>query len=296
MSTITTEDLIKFYDYHNECVNQKIAIEVIEDFGRNVLGKSIKWEIVEEDLAEESLEIKTVLNIINTWGYDKDYSRKVFSLLARYGYRMNREIIDAMGSLGTLENPNQNKEVIKDFLLTPLIDDISFNGKNTFTIISEKLGNLTFRLANKYFQNNPKIVDYIKKEGLETYCHKHTELLAETLPEFYSITSLCDYYFKGSFYHSYSYNKQENVAIDLCCNAVLNIDDLNHFYGAKEIMRIPNKELDLFYQEMLKNTKQPEKRYKILKMALYEQLKQLTEEQRLILQKKRVNKNEEENL
>ncbi|MCI9279919.1 MAG: hypothetical protein HFJ02_03870 [Bacilli bacterium] len=51
-------------------------------------------------------------------------------------------------------------------------------------------------------------------------------------------------------------------------------------------MRIPNKELDLFYQEMLKNTKQPEKRYKIIKMALYEQLKQLTvEEQRLILEK-----------
>lgn len=191
-----------------------------------------------------------------------------------------------MKSLSTLENPNQNKEVIKDFLLTPLIDDISFNGKDTFTIISEKLGNLTFRLANKYFQNNPKIVDYIKKEELETYCHKHTEFLAETLPEFYSITSLCDYYFKGSFYHSYSYNKQENVAIDLCCNAVLNIGDLNHFYGAKEIMRIPNKELDLFYQEMLKNTKQPKKRYKIIKMALYEQLKQLTvEEQRLILEK-----------
>ena len=40
------------------------------------------------------------------------------------------------------------------------------------------------------------------------------------------------------------------------------------------------------YQKMLKSTKQPETRYKILKMALYEQLKQLTEEeQRLILEK-----------
>lgn len=286
MSTITTEDLFEFYDYQNECVNQKIAIGVIEDFERYILGEQIEWEKVEEDLAEESLEIVKVLKIINTWGYDKDYSRKVFSLLAKHGYRMNREITDAMGSLGRLENPNQNKEVIKDFLLTPLIDDISFNGKDTFTIISEKLGNLTFRLANKYFQNNPKIVDYIKKKKLDACCHNHTEFLAETLPEFYSITSLCDYYFKGSFYHSYSYNKQENVAIDLCCNAVLNIGDLNHFYGAKEIMRIPNKELDLFYQETLKNTKQPEKRYKIIKMALYEQLKQLTvEEQRLILEK-----------
>ncbi len=62
-------------------------------------------------------------------------------------------------------------------------------------------------------------------------------------------------------------------------------------------MRIPNKEIDEFYLSMLKNTNQPEKRYKMFKIALYEQLKQLTEEeQKLILQKKRVNKNEEENL
>lgn len=91
MNTITTEDLIKFYNYQNECVNQKIAREIIEDFERYILGEQIEWEFKEEDLAEESLEIEKVLNIINTWGYDKDYSRKVFSLLARHGYRMNRE-------------------------------------------------------------------------------------------------------------------------------------------------------------------------------------------------------------
>ncbi len=286
MTSLTTEDLIEFYDFQNELVNQEIAEEVIEDFERNILGETIDWEIEEEDLKTECLESQKVLNIINTWGYDKNYSGKVFNLLARYGYRMNIEIVDAMGSLGRLENPNQNKEVIKVFLLTPIINDISFNGKDTFTIISEKLGNLTFRLAKNYFKNYPKIIDYIEKEPLETYCHQHTCFLSESLREFYSITSLCDDYFRGSYYHSYSYNREENVAIDLCYNAILDLDKFNHFYGAKEIMRIPNKEIDEFYLSMLKNTNQPEKRYKMFKIALYEQLKQLTEEeQKLILEK-----------
>jgi len=183
-----------------------------------------------------------------------------------------------------------NKELIQS-LLSPIINNISFDGKDTFKIYSNDCGNFSFGLAANYFQNNPEILKYMEENQLNNYCHQHTEKLAKIYPQYVSITSLCHNYFVDGFYHSYTYNPDDKKIIDLCKKIVMDKEEYDCLQGAKEISFIPNSEIKKAYRQTLRKTIQPKRRYMIFKIALYNQLKNLTEEEATLIKSyKKINR------
>lgn len=199
------------------------------------------------------------------------YIDLLFELLNKYNYNMKYEIKDAIYALTKLEKLSKNKKVIKKVLTSPIIQDVSFNGKDQFTISSSQYGEFTFEVALRRFKRNKKIAKYIRENKLPHYCHQHAYFMASVFPEFYAITSLCSYYFKSIYYHSYTYDKSNNSIIDLCYNIVMNKEEYYNLFEPKDILLILNKDID---EELVKaemNTNQPKKRFGLLKIALYKQ-------------------------
>lgn len=198
-----------------------------------------------------------------------------FDILRKYNYNMKQEIYDAIKELGLLKTPQKNKDTIKKLLYSPVIDDISFNGKDEFKIFSEKYGSISFKLASEYFKTNLDILFYINQNDLMRYCHAHTYFLSRKLPNNYSITSLLDYYFEGKYYHSYTYDIDTNIIIDLCRNCIINKDQYDNMFSPKVVATTLNNKVDeeiSIINKKLSGTKTESMvNLIILKIALYKQ-------------------------
>ncbi len=285
METITTEDLAAYYHRKSNIDNDSISAIVIKEF-EDFLGDTFNFVTDDSSTHPEfklTEHIGQMLGVIDEFVYKSSYAEPFFAILERHGYRMKHEIKRAMMRLAELENPFCNENLIFTLLESPIIDDISFDGRDCFTIFSEKYGNYSFHLASSYFKGDPTILDYMSKGSMRCRCHDHTEHIANLYSDFQSITSLCSNYFLDYYYHSYSYNPEDSMIIDLCSRLVMDASDYERLYEPREILRINNVDLPQCYIETIKNTQQPEGRRMILMIALYNQLKNLTDEERQLI-------------
>lgn len=212
-----------------------------------------------------------VRSLKENYVYTSNYIEDFFGLLKKYNYNMKDELKDAMFCLGHLRDPNRNQTVIKKFLASPVIDDISFNGKNRFVISSEQYGEFSFEMASNYFKDNKRVTDYMEDNVLPNYCHSHAYFMSEVFKDYYAITSLCRYYFKGDYYHSYTYDNDRNVIFDFCYNSVMDKEAYYEIFQPQDISVILNSEVDNELNLTTLKTNQPVFRMSLLKIALYKQ-------------------------
>ena len=203
--------------------------------------------------------------------YTSKYNKLFFEILAKHNYNMRQEIKDAMFSLGHLENPSKNKDVIKRLLGSPIIQDISFNGKNEFTISSEQYGDLVMELASYYYRKNQRMTDYMKNNPLPNRCHNHAYFMSEVFADFYAITSLCRYYFKDTYHHSYTHDTDRNAIIDLCYNGIVDKEQYYNIFQPQDVSVILNSKVAEELSLTNLKTEQYWDRCNLLKIALYKQ-------------------------
>lgn len=257
-------------DILDEIKKQEISINSMNDICKNII-KEFSLNIDIPFSFEVYSETLFTLREIQQKVYNSNYVDLFFNLLLKYNYNMKYEIIDAMFELGHLHHPNDNKETISKYLKSPAIDDISYDGKGTYTIYSEKYGNFIFTLASYYYINNDIIIDYILKEHLPHRCHEHTYFMSKILGDAFAVTSLCSDMFPGKYYHSYTYDLDDNNIIDLCYNAVINKDLYYRIFSPEEVSITLNRKVNKELQIVDNKTMQPSGICQILKIALYKQ-------------------------
>lgn len=230
-------------------------------------------EKIKEDVSftDESQSYTEKVMYLKDYIYDSQYVKVFFDILKKYGYYMRQEIKDAIHDLGLLKDPNNNSYIIKKYLNSPIIQDISFDGTSKFTIESDRYGRFVFELASYLYRRNKEIKEYIEKEKLPNRCHIHTYFLSKILPDFYAVTSLCAYYFRGGYFHSYTWDKDSDLIIDLCSNAVLSKKPFDSLYKPREISIVLNSEAKEQRRIVLMKSHQPSNRCDLLQIALYKE-------------------------
>lgn len=247
-----------------KAVNEAIFDEVLTE----VMSKIDLAYQFDNNLASATTKVRGIKESL----YQTKYNQVFFEILAKYDYNMRTEIIDTVHYLSNLKNPNQNSEVIKRMLASPVIQDICFDGKSKFTITSEQYGQFIFELASYYFRKNQTVTDHMKKYPLAGGCHDHTYLLSRVLEDYYAVTSMARYFFKGGYYHSYSLNPNEMLVIDLSCNAIVPAKNYYNIFQPQEISAIPNRQVDEQINYVNFASEQPFERADLLKIALYKQV------------------------
>ncbi len=212
-----------------------------------------------------------VINLKQKYIYDSNYVMLFFEILKRNGYFMKQEIKDAIHELGLLENPNENSNIIKKYLNSPIIQDISYDGTSKFTIDSDRYGRFVFEIASFLYRKNKQMKEYIEQNPLPKRCHIHTYFMSQVFPDFYAITSLCEYYFKGRYFHSYTLDSESDKIIDLCSNAVINKDEYYSLFKPRDVSVILNSRVDYEYGIVLEKSNQKVDRCHLLKIALYKE-------------------------
>lgn len=269
---VDCDDLLEFYEIASTKNNESICHDIYDE-----IFKHIKENIT---FTGCNSYIEKVISLKNEFIYTSDYLEIFFDLLTKYKYRPKHEIKDAVYILGELDNPNKNSEVIKRFLHSPYIDDISFDTYDTFTLISEKLGTFSFQLAKSYFHQHEGVLSYMNANRMRNHCHMHTKRLAYLFPEMQTVTSLCQNYFVDRYYHSYTHDLESDRVIDLCANMIMDYKEYCQLYMPEEIMVLPNKMYVNFWAEAMRKSHQDLNRCEVLSMALYRQLLDLSEEEK----------------
>ena len=95
--------------------------------------------------------------------------------------------------------------------------------------------------------------------------------MAHIFPELYSITSQCRYYFKGFYYHSYTYNQTESAIIDLCYNSIIDKNQYYNIFEPQNISVILNSNVDKELDIINSKTNPESNIYHLLKIALYKE-------------------------
>ncbi len=187
---------------------------------------------------------------------------------------MLNDIRCAVRRLGNLENPNVNKETVKILLNSPVIQDISFNELNQYTIVSDTCGKFSFDLAKEYFKNDESVLYYMENMSILRRCHDNTKHLTYLFPKFYAVTSLCKNYFDVDYYHSYTYDKESDKVIDLCSNSIMDKEDYYKLNLPDEVSFILNSDVDREYNLINNYKTTPTSSYDLvplMKVALYKQ-------------------------
>lgn len=205
----------------------------------------------------------------------------LYEILKKYNYNMNIEIRNAIFTLGNLKSTRHNKETIKKVLTSPIIQDVSYKRKGRYEIYSEKFGKINFLLASTYFKKNKELTKYINETILNNECHSHAYYMSKLFKDYYSITSLCKYYFKGKYYHSYTYDKETNLIFDLCCNAVFSKESYDKLLNPIEVSTVLNKDIPSQLDITEYNTNHSSTMKELLKIALFKQYLNLKPEENL---------------
>lgn len=247
--------------YHK--INDEIFKEVLTEFFEKV---DASYELKSDmDYTDKFLVL------LNEYIYHSNYIVPFYEILNKYHYNMKQEIKDAIFELGNLRKTSRNSKLIKKLLNSPVIQDISLKERKKYEIYSEKYGTFSFELASKYFRKNSELKDYISSTVLPQECHSHAYYMSKIFKDYYAITSLCRYYFKGNYYHSYTYDKDSNLIFDLCSNAVFIKDEFDDLFETNEILVVKNKDLEEQLSIADFNSIQPESRRKLLRLALLKQ-------------------------
>lgn len=257
------EKILKQYEFDVHDINNREFKSILNEFTKIVNG--------DFHFVDCPTEGEKVIGLKNQFVYSSSFVNEFFEILRKHNYNMKQEIIDAMFALGQLADPNKNGDIIKRFLASPIIQDISFDGRGTYTIISEQYGEFIYRLASYVYKRNEKISEYIKINRLPNHCHNHAYFLAGVLRECYAITSLCASYFKQTYYHSYTWDKESNQITDLCCNGVMDKDMYYRLYDPQELSVVPNGNVWVELMHEARKTDQPDERWALLRIALYKQ-------------------------
>ena len=247
--------------YHK--INDEIFKEVLTEFFEKV---DASYELKSDmDYTDKFLVL------LNEYIYHSNYIVPFYEILNKYHYNMKQEIKDAIFELGNLRKTSRNSKLIKKLLNSPVIQDISLKERKKYEIYSEKYGTFSFELASKYFRKNSELKDYISSTVLAQERHSHAYYMSKIFKDYYAITSLCRYYFKGNYYHSYTYDKDSNLIFDLCSNAVFIKDEFDDLFETNEILVVKNKDLEEQLSIADFNSIQPESRRKLLRLALLKQ-------------------------
>ena len=261
---MTCDDIFRETEKNSEYENGLIAEKIISEF-LSLIDKNIAFKNRDDN------PITRLINLEKSFVYGSEYIELFFSLLKKYGYNSKQEIIGAIGTLGRLSDPADNGKAIKKLLNSPFIDDISYSN-GIFTITSSQYGVITIDLASHYFRKNREIKNYILNNPLPNRCHNHTLFLRAVMPANTVITSLCSSYFKGGYYHSYTFDEKEGTIIDLCSNAVIPKETYDFIFEPEEISVVLNSNISRELKITNQNTDQPLERFALLKIALYKQL------------------------
>ena len=110
-------------------------------------------------------------------------------------------------------------------------------------------------------------------------CHNNAYFLSKEYPDMYLLTSLAHQKFNHPFYHSYNYDKKTNLVYELCLKYAMDKAIYDLIVEPNEIIMIQNAYLPDILESVESKTSQPEDRCKLLKIALYEQLNNLSSEE-----------------
>ena len=201
-----------------------------------------------------------------------DYMDLFYNAANQYGYNRLDEIKQAVYMLGELPNPNVNKERIMSLLNIPIIQDVSFDSKDTFTIYSSEYPEIRFQLANKFLEGNAEIEEYFESTTLPNLCYQHTTFLADQFHDNLSTVATCEGLFHHPYHHAYSITPDNETVIDLTYNAVFSQDTFNRLERPKKVLYSKNyNELIRDVQEALKNSNLDPDSYYLLQAAIYEE-------------------------
>lgn len=257
------DEILKTYELNSKKNNEDIFSNILEELSKK-LGILIVYK-------NQFLSTRLFFQLKYNYIYDSNYIEWFFNILSEYSYNMKNEIKDVMFSLGHLNDSNKNKEVIVKLLTSPIIQDISYDGKGTYTIYSENYGKFIFTLASHYYKENNIMHEYIKNEKLPHRCHEHAYFLSKLFGDLYAVTSICPAYFNETYYHSYTFDVSENIIIDLCYNAIIDKDLYYQIFNPEEISVILNRKVNEEIKIIKNKTIQPTDRCQLLKIALYKQ-------------------------
>ncbi|MCH5167293.1 MAG: hypothetical protein J1F35_05305 [Erysipelotrichales bacterium] len=269
MDIITYDDLLAYYDEHFKLVDKELFRIVINEF-LDIIGEKINFE--NDDYITLATSIKRY------FFYESEYVELWFDLLKKHNYSMKSEIKDIIDQLTSLPFPNLNKRLIKKLLKSPVVDDISYNGKGGFTIISPQYGEIKLMHTKEVFKDIKQVKKYMK-DNITNCCHDNTYYLSGGFLNMYSITSLANHYFNHPFYHSYTYDKEIDCVIDLSLKCAMEKKTYDLIIEPKEIIMIQNRDIPQILANVESKTEQPEKRCQLLKIALYEQLNNISAEE-----------------
>ena len=236
-------DILEQLYYQNEINFNDVEDEIFDKF-LNKFEKAINFKFNYVDCDTSELKF---LNLKCKYIYTSKFCKLFFDILSNYKYNMRSELKDTIYELSHLKYPFFNKKSINKYLNSPVIQDISYNGRSKFTIYSDKFGKFSFKLASFYLKNNKEITKYIATRQIGNRCHHNTYFISKVMPDFYSITSLCSRYFEGYFHHSYTYNMDSNEIIDLCYNIIMDKDQYDKIFLPDELSIIKNSLIDVNY-------------------------------------------------
>ncbi len=226
--------------YQNEINYEDLENEIFERF-LDEFEDAIKYKLKYSNCDTSEMKF---LNLKYQYIYSSNCCKLFFDILSKYDYNMRCELKDTIYGLSHLKYPLFNKKYIDKYLNSPVIQNISYNGRNKFTIYSDMFGKFSFKLASSYLKNNKEITNYIKTGHIDNRCHHNTYFISKVMPDYYSITSLCFRYFRGYFHHSYTYNLDSNEIIDLCYNIIMDKDQYDRLFLPNEISIIQNRMIE----------------------------------------------------
>lgn len=271
MDSITYDDLLEYYEDYFKYLDQQLFKQCLEEFF-DITG--IKYQADTDDY------ITLYINIKRYFIYESEYVKLWFDILKKHNYTMKSEMRDVINQLTSLRFPNFNKSLIKKLLNSPVVDDISYE-KGMFTIESSEYGSIKVMLAKYILQDVRSVMKYMKKYDLSKRCHDSTYFLSNKFLDFHSIVSLCNHYFNHPYYHSYPYDPETDTVFDLTLKAVFESDTFYKIFEPKEIINVKNEDIPEMLRVVESNTKQPERRCHLLKIALPHQLENLSDEEKI---------------
>ena len=226
-------------------------------------------QVTEIVMSDVSLSLLDTPQLATSPDAYPDYIKSFYEIATRFGYNEIGMIKDSIELLGLLKNPNQNKDTIHRLLQLPVIDDISFDSKDTFSIFSEKLGDFRFTLVTEALKDNQELMEYLEEAPFAHLCYLHTAILSQYFKDNFSEVSLCRDTFGNHYYHAYSISPDRKTVFDLTYNGIFSLEDYERLENPSPIYSEQHERLILDIGYALDNSGLDPDTEWLLQAALY---------------------------
>ena len=132
----------------------------------------------------------------------------------------------------TREKSNINI-ILKALIDANIIISYNYEASGNFVIESNDFGTLFFKKASEFF-NDSSILEYMKKNNIESDCHESAMYLLKKYKHYTAVTAICVKSLNNNYYHSFCLDKENNV-IDLTANLIMGKDLYYLLYEVKEL-------------------------------------------------------------